>query len=287
MIDHDLPPSLLSYLENEGRGALKTCDGVPGGTINQTRRIETTGGFKGIAKFAADIPADFYAIEAQGLAELRGTGFRVPDVIATSADFILLEDLGTHPPEEVDWRAFGRAVARLHQWHDPLFGFAHDNYIGRLRQTNSRTANGHEFFAQHRIHAYLSLPLCELATTEDDRRNIGKFASKLADFIPSQPASLLHGDLWSGNIIPLGDGQAGLIDPAVYFGWAEADLTASWLYPGVPADFFDAYNEVNPLEPGYMERFPLLAVREWLAILAQFGPNPVVNNIRSVIAPYV
>lgn len=287
MIEHDLPPSLRAFLAEDGFGDIDACEPLKGGTINETRRIRTSRGPTVIAKFSAQIPPAFYELEADGLAQLRQVGIRVPDVIKASDDFLLMEDFGVHPVENIDWRSFGHSVAHLHLRHDDQFGFSYHNYIGRLQQTNTRMADGHDFFAEHRIRAYLARPLCEMTCTPEDRRDIDKFASRLRDLIPEQPASLLHGDLWSGNIVPLGNGQAGLIDPAVYFGWAEADLTATWLYSGVPPAFFEAYNEVNPLEPGYMDRLPLLAVREWLAIIAQFGPNPVLMNIRSVIAPFL
>ena len=76
--------------------------------------------------------------------------------------------------------------------------------------------------------------------------------------IPVQPASLLHGDLWSGNLATNSDGKPALIDPAVYYGWAEADLAMTDLFGRYPDEFYDSYTEITPLEKGYRSRFPYI-----------------------------
>lgn len=78
---------------------------------------------------------------------------------------------------------------------------------------------------------------------------------RLDDYLTEPVApSLLHGDLWGGNYIVGDDGQAWLIDPAVYVGHAEADMAMTELFGGFDTDFYRAYYEISPMEPGYRDR---------------------------------
>ena len=70
--------------------------------------------------------------------------------------------------------------------------------------------------------------------------------------IGRQP-SLLHGDLWSGNIGFTAQGPV-VFDPAVYYGDREADLAMTELFGGFPREFYRAYEEAFPLNPGYGQR---------------------------------
>jgi fructosamine-3-kinase len=96
-------------------------------------------------------------------------------------------------------------------------------------------------------------------------------AGKLPDLVPAQPASLLHGDLWSGNAIADQHGQPAIIDPAAYYGWAEADLAMTALFGGFSGEFYQAYTEVRPLAPGWRERFSLYNLYHLLNHLNLFG----------------
>ncbi len=108
---------------------------------------------------------------------------------------------------------------------------------------------------------------------------------QLPELIPEQPASLIHGDLWSGNLISDNGGKPALIDPAVYYGWAEADLAMTELFGRYPEEFFKAYAEINPLEKGYRSRFPLYNIYHLLNHLNLFGKG-YLSQIRSILDRY-
>jgi fructosamine-3-kinase len=80
---------------------------------------------------------------------------------------------------------------------------------------------------------------------------------------------LLHGDLWHGNLLPSPTGAPALIDPAVYYGWPEAELATFLIYGQVSDVLFEAYEEIHPLTPSWRDRLPLLHLRELLSITAQ------------------
>ena len=69
---------------------------------------------------------------------------------------------------------------------------------------------------------------------------------------PEPVASLLHGDLWSGNYNFDCAGQPMLFDPAVYYGDRETDIAMTRLFGGFSAVFYAAYREAYPLDPQVM-----------------------------------
>ena len=100
-----------------------------------------------------------------------------------------------------------------------------------------------------------------------------RLASRLDRLIPLQPPSLIHGDLWSGNVIPGPRGEACLIDPAAHYGWAEADLAMLSLFGQPPAEFYAAYEGQRPLTAGYRQRFDLYNLYHLLNHLNLFGES--------------
>jgi hypothetical protein len=103
-----------------------------------------------------------------------------------------------------------------------------DGWLGRLRQVNTWNADGHEFFAEHRLLRYLTEPPAEQALTADDRRALERLCARLPELIPPMPAVLTHGDLWTGNLVSQPGGRITVIDPAVSYTWAEVDLSMLW-----------------------------------------------------------
>ena len=108
-----------------------------------------------------------------------------------------------------------------------------------------------------------------LATGEADA--VRKLGKRLSELVPEQPASLIHGDLWGGNAMTDENGSPAIIDPAVYYGWAEADLAMTALFGGFNDRFYAAYIERRPLPPGWRERFGLYNLYHLLNHLNLFG----------------
>jgi fructosamine-3-kinase len=182
----------------------------------------------------------------------------------------VLTDLGTAEASPTYWEDAGRALAVQHQQTADKFGYHHDNYLGTLPQRNPWTEDGHTFFAEHRLLRYLEAPNCHNQLPEADRRRLERVAKRLPDLVPAQPPSLVHGDLWHGNLLPAPAGNPGMIDPAVHYGWPEADLATLLIYGNLSEDFFTAYEEVHPLAPDWRSRMPLLHLRELLCITAHW-----------------
>ena len=267
----EVPVAVQDFLDREKLGDVISATAVTGGHVNRTFRLETSLGRTFIIKQSMARKPRLFACEADGLGRLREAGLRTPEVLSVGEEYLLLEDLGLQTRREPDWPAFGRAVARLHRQTHPRFGYAFDNFLGPLPQINTWTDNGHDFFGQYRVLRYISEPLCEQVMTKEDRRDLERLVLRLPELVPEQKPCLLHGDLWHTNMLVDPQGLPALIDPAVHFGWPEAELSMTRQFGTVTAEFYAAYNEIHPLAPGWWERLELLYVRQQMAVLAFFG----------------
>ncbi|TCO48420.1 fructosamine-3-kinase [Kribbella antiqua] len=280
-----LTPSWLDGLNlgDLNLGDAVASDELPGGVANKTYRVRTTLGRSVIVKTHDNPPVDLYAREADGLNALRIPGaFVVPEVLRATDDFLVLADLAEPPSYDASianrpaefWRDAGHRLAIQHQQVSDKFGYHHDNYLGLLRQRNPWTDDGHAFFAEYRLLRFLEVPLCYHALPAEDRRRLERVASRLPDLIPPQSPALVHGDLWHGNLLAAKGTTPAAIDPAVYYGWPEAELSMLDGCGNIPDTFFTAYEELHPLEAGWQARLRILHLREHLAVLAHFGEVP-------------
>jgi protein-ribulosamine 3-kinase len=196
---------------------------------------------------------------------LRNAGLRAPEPlaygIAGGEAYLLLEYLELTTGG--DFAALGRMLAAAHRKPGPRFGAPRDNYIGSTPQQNGWCDDWAEFWRERRLQ-----PQLELARKKGfDLPGVDPGA--LLQNHKPQP-SLLHGDLWSGNAGFTAQGPV-VFDPAVYYGDREADLAMTELFGGFPRAFYQAYNEVFPLDPGYERRKHLYNLYHLLNHLNLFG----------------
>lgn len=264
--------TLSEWLCARGYGAPERQQSVGGGCINEITRLWFDDDRRLILKHNERAPADLFAAEAAGLEALAQTRtLRMPAVLLVTGQLLLLEDLGSGRPRPGYWEQLGHGLAALHRQTRDRFGFTMNTYCGTTLQHNPASSNGHEFFAQQRL-----LPLAASAAQrglleQADLAALERVAHRLERWIPHMPATLIHGDLWSGNVHCDAEGGPALIDPACYWGWAEAELAMTLLFGGFDSSFYAAYQERSTLATDWRERAPLYNLYHLLNHLLLFG----------------
>jgi fructosamine-3-kinase len=83
---------------------------------------------------------------------------------------------------------------------------------------------------------------------------IERFAARLPALLepPAFPA-LLHGDVWTTNVLASRGRITAFLDPAIYHGHPEVELAFVPLFSTFGHDFFDAYAALNPIRPGFFD----------------------------------
>lgn len=216
------------------------------------------------------------SLEAWMLAELaQRTALPLPAVLHAADDLLVLERLandgwGLDAAAEAD---AARHLAALHgRPCGDRFGYDRDTVIGRLPQPNPWTARWVDFFRDHRLLHMAEAGHREGTVSDTLRRRLEALAGRLERYLDEPPhPALLHGDVWTGNVLSSGGHITGFIDPALYIGHPEIELAFATLFDTLGQPFFDVYTEMLPLDAGFFELrrdiytiYPLLVhVRYW------------------------
>ena len=269
--------------------AVRAGRGVSGGDINQAEELTLADGRVVFAKTNARADPAMFPAEARGLAWLAEAGaLRVPRVLAVSGEapsFLVLERIvaGRRRPDFDE--ALGRGLAALHRFGAPTFGLDHDNFIGRLPQSNAPAPTWAEFYRARRIEPQLRLAADEGLASPRMLRGGERLLAAMEELVGApEPPSRLHGDLWGGNLLVDEAGAPCLIDPAVHGGHRELDLAMMRLFGGFGPRVFAAYHEAHPLAPGHEERVPLYQLYYLLVHVNLFGGSYVASVERALDA---
>ncbi|MEZ0487076.1 fructosamine kinase family protein [Fibrella aquatica] len=228
---------------------------------------------------------DLFAVEAKGLALLRDkNAIRVPAQIGYGRQgdqgYLILEYIesatgGLTGAPPAYWTLLGHQLAELHAHTQPQFGLDHDNFVGTLAQRNALTTNALDFFFEQRLLPQAGQALYNGLLQKTQYEALFRLREHLPELIPADRPALLHGDLWTGNVLITESGQPALVDPAVYYGLREAELAFTYLFGGFDGRFYDAYTELFPLEPGFAERIPIYNLYPLLVHVNLFGSGYV------------
>jgi fructosamine-3-kinase len=229
------------------------------------------------------------AVEAFMLRELRAkSNLPVPEVYYSGDGLLIMEWLlsGSSITPQVQHHA-AELLADLHAQPFDTFGYSQDTLIGPLHQPNPQSDDWVTFFRDHRL-----MYMAQQANEEKRLPNsllarIERLAERIDQHIqpPAHP-SLLHGDLWGGNVIARDNRITGFIDPAIYCGHPEIELAFTTLFSTFGKPFFDAYSALSPIEQGFFEeRLDLYNLYPTLVHLRLFGDSylpPIDNTLRKV-----
>jgi fructosamine-3-kinase len=270
---------------------LKDFSFTGGGCINNGGKLTTSHGtfflkWNDAAKFPA-----MFNVEAKGLNLLaESKSMYIPKVIgageAGSFQFLVLEFMNASYRTQHYWRDFGVQLATLHRNTSTAFGLDHDNYIGSLPQQNTLHTSWIEFFIHNRLDAQLRLAERSGLVDKSLRRKFETLYKKLPELLIEEKPALLHGDLWSGNVMVNQHGAPSLIDPAVYFGHREMDVAMSQLFGGFNPEFLQVYHEAFPLTPGVEDRLQLYNLYPLLVHVNLFGGN-YLAQVNSILRRFI
>lgn len=224
--------------------------------------------------------ADALICEAEGLRRLfdglkeAGVGsVRVPEVFRVDESTLEMTAITPARSGNGALETLGEGLAALHRLPQSMYGWHRDNYIGLSPQPNCWAEYWGEFFVQERLRYQVSRIRAsgvrnrfEGILDQCDDTLIG-WLNEHCD----QP-SLLHGDLWSGNVLFSQEGPW-LIDPAIYCGDREADLAMTEMFGGFGSAFYRAYDRAFPRTPVYEQKREIYNLYHYLNHYNLFGSS--------------
>ena len=291
-----MQPALAAVIGRVLGSPVRGSRPLAGGDINQAHAVALDDGREVFVKSNPSAPRAMFPAEARGLGWLAEAGaLRVPRVLAVSGEgalgpsFLALELIQPGPPVRDFHATLGRGLAALHRSGAPGFGLDHDNFIGRLPQTNDPTGtlNWAAFYRARRLEPQLKAAVDGGRASARMRQGFERLFDRLGDLVgPPEPPSRLHGDLWGGNLMCDATGAPCLIDPAAHGGHREVDLAMMRLFGGFGGRVFAAYEEAAPLADGHAERVPLYQLYPLLVHVNLFG-GPYVGAVESALSELV
>jgi fructosamine-3-kinase len=273
VIDWQALASPLAAAAQQPPGKVRATP-LAGGDINRAFRLEL-GSKRYFVKLNQAGREPMFAAERAGLDAIRESrAIRVPRVYLTGSDanhaYIVMEyiDLAGAAGSE----RLAQALAAMHACVQPTFGFHCDNTIGSTPQVNSPTSDWVEFWREHRLGFQLALARRNGLATPIVDAGLQLMQGLEQFFASYRPrASLLHGDLWSGNQGADSAGNPVVYDPACYYGDHETDLAMMELFGNPGERFFACYREHFPIDADYPLRRELYNLYHLLNHANLFG----------------
>lgn len=261
---------------------------LSGGDIHCAALLTLADGRAFFLKYNTDPrAAEMFRTEALGLALLGAARVIATPKVHTQGTvdgwaFLLLEHIESGHRSQRFWEDFGASLAALHGTTSAQFGFAHDNFIGSLPQSNKRRDSWQNFYTEERLLPQMRLTRERNRLNANDEKQLENLCKKLSSICPEEPPALTHGDLWSGNFLCSAAGKPVLIDPAASFAHREMDLAMSRLFGGFDPVFYQSYEDTWPLAPGFGERTEVYQLYYLLAHVNLFGGG-YVESVRSIL----
>jgi fructosamine-3-kinase len=254
----DVPAAAGQLLDTE----IIRATAIAGGSLSNVYRLTLADTREVIAKGGPGPQA-----EADMLRAIRRSGASAPAVIAADESCLIIEALPAEGRITDAWADLGKQLAMLHAVTNTHCGWHTDYAFGEVIISNTSTADWPTFWAECRLLPHLQHLDAALA------KRIESLAADIDRHLPAEPQlSLLHGDLWGGNVLVDGNRVTGLIDPACYFGDPEVDLAMLGLFDHPGEHFFSAYGS---LAIGFEKRLAIYALWPALVHVRLFGSGYV------------
>jgi len=229
-------------------------DALSGGCVADVRAVRFADGSRCVAKIAR---AGGLAIEGWMLGYLtEHSRLPLPTVLHCEDTLLLLEHVANDGgrADAAGERGAADDLAELHSVTRRGFGLERDTVIGGLPQPNQMAPTWVEFFRDRRLLFMGNRALAAGALSSAAFGRLEHLCARLDAFVdePCAPA-LVHGDVWSGNVLVRAGSVVAFVDPAIYYADAEIELAFITLFSSFGDAFFDRYRERHPLRPGFFE----------------------------------
>lgn len=223
--------------------------------------------------------------EVDGLKKLQrfqeNHGLSIPEIFSYSEQELRLEKIESSSPTLEQWQELGVKLSKLHQITSDSFGLKEDNFIGLNPQINGLNSNWGEFFYEKRL--YIQAQWLTIDEKDDFLSILTSKKEVIISFLNAHnpKPSLVHGDLWSGNVLFSHD-AVWLIDPAIYYADREVDLAMTKLFGGFDQVFYESYIKEFPLPIGYEKREVIYNLYHNLNHLNLFGRSYLSSTKRAM-----
>ncbi|MCA0388607.1 MAG: fructosamine kinase family protein [Bacteroidetes bacterium] len=228
--------------------------------------------------------------EEKGLNELaKQKLIRVPKVFTCSGNTLVMEMIKEGRERYNFSENFGRDLFIFHEIvSDSGFGFHENNFIGdTLQQNTPFMASWIDFYREKRLVPQFRMMSQNGYTDKSLALKFDALLKRLPELIDDKSVkpSLLHGDLWYGNVLTDEKGEAVIIDPAVYYGDRETDIAMTELFGGFDGDFYGAYFESYSWYNQYKKRRDVYQLYHLMNHLNLFGSG-YLEQVKSIIQKY-
>ncbi len=253
---------------------------VSGGCISNAFLCETDQG-RFFIKVNGSCDESMFAAEMAGLEALNGAGkLRAPrpqcfGALEGGGSFLIMEYIELHSGgASKSQELLGRGLAQMHlSALAERYGFECDNTIGSTLQKNTWTEEWCDFYGKYRLGFQLDLAKKVLGKKDPVLEKGDVLLASFPRFFDGLSVfpSLLHGDLWGGNMAADKGGAPVIFDPATYYGHHEAELSIMGMFGGFSDSFYRAYHEIIPKSAGFDERHDLYTLYHYLNHFNLFG----------------
>jgi fructosamine-3-kinase len=259
-----------------------------GGCIGEVYRVDLEKGPPLVAKVDREGESHLER-EAYMLRYLREKSeLPVPKVYHGSETLLMMEFVegSSRYSKEAEHHA-ADLLAALHGITADAYGHEWDTLIGALDQPNPPTQSWAEFFRDHRLLYIANIAHQAGRLPVEDLLRVQRLSEMLDKLIEDpNPPALIHGDVWSANVLARGDRITAFLDPAIYYADPEIELSFISLFDSFGRPFFDRYQEIRPIRDGFFEtRLDLYNLYPLLVHTYYFGGG-YLDSVRNTLARF-
>jgi len=285
------PIEVSEICDELGEPYPKSIEQVHGGDIHSAWKIEFVN--KKLFLKRNDRKKNFLEFEKHCLLNLREhinqKNLIVPQVVAfknfKNIEILLMEWIDM---QNFDQKNLGKGLAEMHlnstESNPKNFGYPVEGFIGLTNQKKGWENNWLDCFLNLRIIPQLSI----LKSNFLDKETIHKVKEKIkSELLNHKPINtLVHGDLWSGNVGVNKNGKGVIFDPACWWADNEVDIAMTKLFGGFEKEFYEEYHKIFPIKKGFEKRIIIYNFYHILNHANMFGGsylNQVKDYVKAIL----